>query len=261
YGGRAAYGVVLITTKKGKRNTPTKLSYSNNLTFSRATNLPEKASTLETIDAFTSWGNTYYSSGQDLATWKDLITDYQSNPSKYPDGKTTVNGMVYPLSEHNIYDIILRNSFEHMHNFSFSGGSEKADFRASFGYADEDGIMITNKDGYKKFNVNLLLNANLTKNLTSTSNILFTSAKTSTPAEYQNIFNMALRMGTYNYDPSRFTTTTDGSKIPYSTPENELLLELPDVAENSNLRIFQKLNYELWKNVNLVGEYTDRKST
>lgn len=82
----------------------------------------------------------------------------------------------------------MTNSFEQMHNFSFSGGSERSDYRVSFGYAGENGIMITDKDSYKKFNVNAYLNNDVTKNLTSTLNILYNNDTRITPAFYSLLF-------------------------------------------------------------------------
>jgi len=82
----------------------------------------------------------------------------------------------------------MTNSFEQMHNFSFAGGSERSDFRISFGYADEDGIMVTNKDSYKKYNVNAYLSNNLTKRLISSLNIMYKNDQRLTPALYPLLF-------------------------------------------------------------------------
>lgn len=41
YGARAAFGVMLVTTKKGKRNQKTRVTYSNNLSWSSPARLPE----------------------------------------------------------------------------------------------------------------------------------------------------------------------------------------------------------------------------
>ena len=256
YGGRAAFGVILITTKKASRNEPIKFNYTSNLVFSQATDLPEKASTLELIDAFQAWGNSYYPTGQDLATWKGLLTEYQDNPSNYPDGKAYIGELVYPLAEYDLYDYTFENSFEQIHNFSFSGGTEKSDFRGSFGYADEDGIMITDKDSYKKFNVNLYINTSLTKKLTSTTNVLYLNDKRLTPARYSSLFYLALRMPSFNYDPTGYYTDDEGFDVPYSTPDNYLKLEPADQSSNRKLRMLEKLVYRFNDDITVTGEYT-----
>jgi TonB-linked SusC/RagA family outer membrane protein len=257
YGGRAAFGVILITTKKALRNEPIKFNYTSNLIFSHPTDLPVKASTLELIEAFQAWGNSYYPTGQDLSIWKEFLSEYENNPSKYPDGKAFIGELVYPLTEYNLYDYTFENSFEQIHNFSFSGGSDKSDFRGSFGYADEDGIMITNKDSYERFNVNLYINTSLTKKLTSTTNVLYLNDKKLTPASYSSLFYLTLRMPSFNYDPSGYYTDDEGSDIiPYTTADNRLKLEPPDQSSNRKLRMLEKIVYSPNKDITVIGEYT-----
>ena len=54
YGARAAFGVILITTKQGKKDTRPQFNYNNNFSFSTALELPQKASPLESVLANTS---------------------------------------------------------------------------------------------------------------------------------------------------------------------------------------------------------------
>lgn len=258
YGGRAAFGVILITTKKGLRNQPIKFNYTCNVTTNHPTDLPEKASTMEMITAFKAWGNTSYTTGQDLITWSNLLTEYQTDPSKYPDGETLVNGVKYRLAENNLYKEFMNNSFEQMHNLSFSGGSEKSDFRVSLGYANEDGIMKTNKDSYKKINLNAYLNTNLTKRLTSTINLLYENDVQLTPANYGGLFNTGIRLP--RHGSIGYSTGTDGAKIPYGSPNNYLELEPANPSLNNDLRILEKLEYSVTKGLKIAGEYTFSRS-
>jgi TonB-linked SusC/RagA family outer membrane protein len=258
YGGRAAFGVILITTKKGLREQPMKINYTCNFTSSHASNLPEKASIMETISAFKAWGNTQYQTGQDLTTWENLLIEYQANPSKYPNGETTVNGVIYPLVENDIYGSFMQNSFEQMHNFSFSGGSDKADYRVSFGYSHEDGVMITDKDSYQKYSLSAYLNANLTKKLTSAINIFYKNDKRLTPANYTGLFTLGLRAPSFT--DTGYYTHSDGNQYPWGTPNNYLELEPANPNWTDDIRIFEKLEYSFTKGLKLTAEYTFNKS-
>jgi TonB-linked SusC/RagA family outer membrane protein len=258
YGGRAAFGIILISTKKGQRNQPLVVNYTDNFTISQPYNLPQTASTMEYINAFKAWGNTTYTTGQDLTTWSNLLNEYQTDPSKYSNGETYVNGLLYRLAQSNLYKKFMTNSFEQMHNLSFSGGSEKSDYRVSFGYANEDGIMVTNKDSYKKYNVNIYLNNNLTNKLISTMNILYNNDLRSTPSNYSLLFRTGITAGPWIN--SGFHTNPDGSTIPYDTPNNILAIEPPDKASGQNLRIFEKLDYNVMKDLKVTAEYTFMKS-
>ena len=255
YGGRAAFGVILITTKKASRNEPIKFDYKANFIFSQVTNLPEKASALEMIEAYKAWGNNSYPSGLDLDMWKDFINDYHKNPTKYPKGETSVNGLVYPLSEYDPTRYIFEGSFEQIHNLSFSGGTEKSDFRGSFGYSNDDGVIITNKDSYKKYNFNLYLNTSLSKKIDLSTNILYLNDISLKPSRYPDIFQSALRTAEVFFRPASYYTDANGSYIPYNTPDNWLKIEPADQLSNKNLRIFEKLTYTN-KNFKLTGEFT-----
>ncbi len=255
YGGRAAFGVILITTKKASRNRPIKFDYTCNFTISQPSNLPQKASIQETVQAYQDWGNTYYPGGQSLSTWKGLLDEYISTPSAYPDGETYIDGTKYRLAETNLYDMFMQNSFEQMHNFSFSGGTEKTDYRVSFGYVDEDGIMITDKDSYSKYNMNVYLNTSLSPNLTSTVNVLYKNDKRLTPPNYSGLFTYGLRY------PSFMSTGYTDDGIPYATPDNYLNLERANPVTSDDLRIFEKLEYAPVKGLKVTGEYTYIKGT
>ena len=56
YGARAAFGVILITTKQGKKDTRPQFNYNNNFSFSTALELPQKASPLESVLAYKKMG-------------------------------------------------------------------------------------------------------------------------------------------------------------------------------------------------------------
>ena len=253
YGGRAAFGVILINTKKGKRNQPIKFNYTANFAISNAIELPEKASTLETITAIKDFGDENYWTGQNLETWSNLLTEYKANPSKYPDGETSVNGILYRLEESDLYKAALNNSFEQLHNFSFTGGSERTDYRVSFGYADEDGILVSDKDSYTKFNVNIYISSSLTDKLTLSSNILYDNIKRTTPSNYSYLWNNIVESGRF----INHGYHVDGdSRIPFYTANNMLKIEPANSNPTADIRIFEKLEYRLLKDLKITGEYT-----
>ena len=64
YGARAAFGVILVTTKKGMKDTRFSINYSNNFSFSKPSNLPHKATPLQTVQAYKDMGTINYQSGQ-----------------------------------------------------------------------------------------------------------------------------------------------------------------------------------------------------
>lgn len=257
YGARAAYGVILVTTKKAGKNQPTRFNYSSNLTSSKATTLPEKASPLQFVQGLKDFGNTTNWTGQNVDTWLNLLKEYEADPTKYPDGITTVGNTKYPLKTHDLYNEVFTTGFEQLHNLSFSGGSEKIAYRLSGMYADEDGIMTTSNDKYKRYNLNAYVSTELAKNLNVSANILYKNDKRTTPMNMNEMFYRAITFSSY-LDPG-YAEAMDGTMIPYGTPNNYLKYEQPEQDYNDDLRLFGKAEYNLLKGLNVTAEYTFNK--
>ncbi len=255
YGARAAFGVILITTKHGRRNQPVKFNYSLNLASTKPSTLPKKPSVIEFVKALKDFGTTSYWAGQNVNTWYDLVQQYNKDASKFPSsGIGTVNGIQYPLAQTDIYKSFMPGGFEQLHNLSFNGGSEKTNFRVSLGYTDQDGIMATKADNYKRYNFNAFLNTSLTSKLIASINVFYNNDTRNTPQNYGQLFYNAITYGPYA--PTGFGKTPDSITLPYNTPNNILKTE-PYIIDNSNnLRLYGKLEYNLFKDIKLNAEYT-----
>ncbi|HVU58425.1 MAG TPA: TonB-dependent receptor [Puia sp.] len=255
YGGRAAFGVILITTKKGGRNQPVRFDYSNNFALTRPSTLPKKASPLQFVNALNDFGTTTYWSGQDVKTWLTQLTNYQKDPSQFPDGSTTVNSIRYPLAQTDIYGTFFERGFEQIHNFSFSGGSEKTNYRTSMAYTDQDGIVVSDNDSYKRYNFNSYISSALTKNLTASVNVFYNNENQKTPLNYSSLFYNAITFGPFSAT-DQGTLPSTGEKLPYSSPNNLVSIEVPQQNHTNNLRLFGKLDFTPVKNLKISGEYT-----
>lgn len=180
YGARAAFGVILITTKQGERDMAPKFNYNNNFSFSRALELPQKASPLESILAYKEMGfpNDSYVDGTKITPWEGYIRDYLANPGKYPKGYTyDENGNLYLMRENDMFaDMMANYGFMQNHSLSVQGGSKKTTYRISMGYTDEDGILITDKDKYTRFNISSFLGIDVTKWLTTQLDIKYANS-------------------------------------------------------------------------------------
>ena len=122
YGSRGAYGVVLITTKRGKSGEP-KVDVSMSL---------GQASIMKRIEVLSA------------AEFRQALTYYGVNSSNDKGGNV------------NALDAILRNATVQNYNVAISGGNESAKYRLSLGALDQEGIV--RKSGIKKYTANL--NAN-----------------------------------------------------------------------------------------------------
>jgi len=122
YGSRGAYGVVLITTKRGKSGEP-KVDFSMSL---------GQASIMKRIEVLSA------------SEFRQALTYYGVNSSNDKGGNVDA------------LDAILRNATVQNYNVAISGGNESAKYRLSLGALDQEGIV--RKSGIKKYTANL--NAN-----------------------------------------------------------------------------------------------------
>jgi len=135
YGVRAANGVVLITTKKGKLNTKTTVTYSGYAGFQTPVNMLKMAN-----------GKEYAAMEVDKGVASDLA-HVTSSVAKF--GGSGVN----PSTSTDWYKEILRKeAFTQNHSLELAGGSEKAAYSLSLNYLFQDGIM-DSKNSYERYNI------------------------------------------------------------------------------------------------------------
>jgi len=264
YGARAAFGVVLITTKSAARDKKVQFTYDVTTSISRAVDQPEKATTRQFVEALDTFGENAYFAGQNVDRWLELL----DNPSQqnlvsdpvsgeiYPIHFEESGGQYYPLGDSDIIGDFIENfGYSTIHNFTVAGGAEKLGYRLSTGYAFEDGVMVTDKDSFKKYNINALVDADITPSLTSTSNILFRSSIQSRPnAQYNQA--LQLRM----YDPTGFFDDGSGEVLPFASPGNIVRFSNPTKVDDDNIRLFQRLEWKPSDRFSLTGEYTYEKN-
>lgn len=136
YGIRAANGVVLITTKKGKSGQAV-VSYNGFVGYQKVTNPVQMANAKEYAILVNELSN---------INGDPQILD----PAKFGTGTDW-------------YHQVLRNAFITNHQVSVSGGNEKSTYTFSLGYLNQDGIVETNN--YKRYTARLQNDFQVLKNL------------------------------------------------------------------------------------------------
>jgi TonB-linked SusC/RagA family outer membrane protein len=128
YGIRAANGVVIITTKHGKKGKPV-ITYNDYFGWQAVTNQVKMAN-----------GTEYATAINELYADNNITPAFSSNPSQYGIGT-------------NWYNQILRNAPVSNNQIGISGGSEKYRYNVSFAYLNQDGIVKTND--YQKYTLHV----------------------------------------------------------------------------------------------------------
>lgn len=262
YGARGAFGVILITTKQGKKEDKTKVSYNANFAFTQATDLPQKLNTYNTAKTFQKWEVESNGVITSIDTWVELLDKYKQNPGNFPDNGIYIddNGNQYPLKDsYDYWDQAFQNGFEQIHNVSVSGGTKKAAYRVSLGYTNQDGILITDKDSYKRYNLNASLNMDITSNLSASLNIFYKSDNRKSPGGMWKVFSNGVLNPPYALEGIKEDPST-GEEIPYWTPKTFLDSEVPRIDSGDDIRLFGRVEWKPIKGLTVGAEYTANKS-
>lgn len=147
YGVRAANGVIVITTKKGKVGPP-KVSYSLTGSFStrprysdRGLNLMNSKERVDVSRELMERGVRYsgtYNNFTDWIGYEEAYLDYFKYGSISFD-EFQRRSAYYETLNTDWFDILCRDAFSHSHSLSISGGNTSARYYASFGYANDKG--------------------------------------------------------------------------------------------------------------------------
>lgn len=159
YGSRAPFGVILVTTKKGKEG-KAQVNYNNNFRFNTPLNLPHSADSYSWALYFNDAANNDGNADDIGAARLQRIKDYQDGVISYntiPVGNQW--GTAYTEGNDNIdyYDVFYKDvSFAQEHNLSVSGGTSKVNYFVSGNYLKEDGLFTfegADLDGLSRANV------------------------------------------------------------------------------------------------------------
>ncbi|WP_346238711.1 TonB-dependent receptor [Niabella insulamsoli] len=157
YGSRAANGVILVTTKSGKKGQST-FEYSGGFGTSKATVLPDLIYDSPTYMRL--FNEARARSGMGAIYTQDQIDAYASSTDR----------LQYP--NFNWLDFAFKNGAIINQHLGFSGGNDKTTFNLSFNYLKQDGILA--KNDYRRYNVLASFNTQINKKLSVGSNVNMT---------------------------------------------------------------------------------------
>jgi len=133
YGNRAAGGVIIITTKKGKTQDKLSVGYSGNVSSGQIFNK------VDVLDA---------------TEYRAIINELHGDDSDVLDALGDANT--------DWQDEIYESAFGHEHNLNLSGGVKKLPYRLSLGFLDKEGVL--KNDNYKRTSLGLNVNPNYLDN-------------------------------------------------------------------------------------------------
>lgn len=262
YGARAADGVVLITTKKGKKNQKLSVGFNANYSIKkpallkRAANLYEHAAmALEITDG--SFPIEY------TADELELIRQNSDQVLPAADwGRWSGYPKFYKNQDYN--DMLIGNGNIQNYNVNLSGGGEKYTFLISLGHQREDGLLKFGKDLEKRYYVRAKSSIELHKNLTYDLNLSYEASDrgySSAISEGQNIWELIYKSRSWAplRNPAGNFYTFEGFDNPAQVLEeggmsnkttgnftinNQLRLKIIDGLEITGQAVIRKTDYD-----------------
>jgi TonB-linked SusC/RagA family outer membrane protein len=189
YGSRAANGVILITTKTGKKG-PVRLSYTGSYTTSRPTQLVHQVNSGDYIHMFNEANRSGLASGgytttpfttTDSAMAAAYRADPKDNPDAYADPGSP-NRYRYVGNTDWIHVLYPGWVPQQQHNISLAGGQDNTTYLASMGYYRQDGLEKTANQVFQRYTPSLKVNSDVTKWMTLNLNLSLTHVDNNQPA-------------------------------------------------------------------------------
>lgn len=233
YGSRAAWGVVLITSKDGSAvKDKVSITYSNNFSWNQPIGLPKYITDKEGVLAqleegmlaqknvdgsrIEAFGMYYDTIGKGITTWFDKYSGNLSNPVyKYGEDYEFVEGTPYYYRVSDPNKEIFKTSFSQTHNLSVTGNTGKTNYNIGLGYTMNDGTLkAAKKNDVKRYNLNLSTNTQVKNWLNIGTKVMYVEK------EYEYPYGYSQSKGATGllYYVMRFPTffpfgISDGSKL------------------------------------------------
>ncbi len=249
YGARAAFGVILITTKTG-RSDKIQVDYNNSFTWKRPSILPEKSSdpyiylkTKNIAVLNTPWSGGHVASDERLE-WARQKSD---NPSLDPVRLNPLDDTQWEYMGNKDWTsyFIDKITFSTSHQVAVSGKTDKTTFYVSGGYDRENGVLskIVENDLYERYNMRVKGTYDVSSWFTLSNNTSYVSTKRLKPGYFWSS-DMAMF---YNLAPQDHDLNPDGTWA--NNAAGRLMARLNDGGED--LRKYDRIQSTFGGELNL----------
>ncbi|HVI48543.1 MAG TPA: TonB-dependent receptor [Chitinophaga sp.] len=196
YGSRAPYGVILITTRTGKKNRTPRLTYRNNFSFSQPLNVPKMMNAWDFAnfynEASKNNGGTPVFDQATLDRIQAYMKDPANTPATVPNPNNPNQWAAWDKSNANEdwFKVFLKDwSSNQQHSVNIDGGGEKTSYFISAGYVKKSGLLKFVNDEFQRYNFRANFDADLTNWLSVGLKSSYYEDKRFTPSEVASVGN------------------------------------------------------------------------
>ena len=194
YGSRAADGVVLITTKKGKKGKPT-VSYSGNYGVKTPQFLKQMTNTMQLAEMYDEGMKNVGLPGVSQEVFDKIRANAEPDPTsgwlKYLEN--------FPgfYQSHNWNDEVYGTGVQQTHNISITGGGDYNTYLFSAGYEKNEGVFKHGENSSDRYNLRMNYDFKLFDRLNIETKTSFESQATVEPSDLGNVLYFVNQVGSY----------------------------------------------------------------
>jgi TonB-linked SusC/RagA family outer membrane protein len=218
YGSRAPFGVVLITTKKGKKNEGVVIQYNNNLVFGQSIGIPHMENSLIFATVYNQAAVNAGSPPQYPDEQMERIRGFIEGTytTEYDPNKPTASVFDGRRIGNASYDwphiLFKDHKFDQRHNIAVSGGSDKSQYYVSLGYFNQDGFYGVGYDDYKRYDVLANLSTQATKWLKFNLSSKYSNTSTDYPIGITTVERRYIGNSLFSFGPIQPRYNINGSE-------------------------------------------------
>ena len=282
YGSRAAFGVILITTKSPSVKDRVSVSYNNNFAWSRATILPKFAHNVPNIEGSL---QAYYrnpTAGNSKTEvggmpYKDLLpfaqkwwdqhggkpyTDYREvrqyvNDSDVGDFFVDADGNWLRYAEWDVNELLFNDATpSQKHNVSLEGTSGKTQYRLNFGYDGKQGIENFNPAKMHRYMANANISTEITSWLKAGARINYTQREFTSPRTSRNSYQYIWRWPSYMEMYGYMENPETGEDLSFYNDIMNRTQAYDRKTITRQTRLQAWINAEIIKGLNLQADFT-----
>lgn len=269
YGSKAANGVIVITTKRGRVGKP-EIRYTNSFNYKLRPRYSDRSVDVMNSKERIQFSRELYNSGYVYSTnispvgYEGQLMQLYKHQISYDEFASNVSRLETLNTDW--FDLLTHDSFSQQHTMSVNGGSDAGRYYASIGYADTDDVVKNTSD--KRYTAALNLDANLTSWLDASFNMKGNITRRSypqsslSPVEHAYTASRAIPAfdadGEYAYY-KKMVTSTEGY-------DYNILNELENSGVGQEGNSFQldanfRFKFNDWLSANAIASYSAQNTT
>ncbi|MDE6809189.1 MAG: TonB-dependent receptor [Muribaculaceae bacterium] len=283
YGTRAAFGVILVTTKSSGTQDRVKLKYSNNFSFSGATVLPKFANTVTNLEtALQGATRDGTGAGAEIFGWEYVqLLPYAKKWQEQHGGKAYTDRVELKpyVDDNNVGDyIVYKNSAGkdlwlmygdwdvaetllqsaapgQKHNVSIEGASGKTNYRLAFSYDSKEGLMKYNPDKIRRYNATASIDTEIFSWLKAGARVTFSDREYTGPNLNRNPYQFIWRWPGF-FSAYGYTIDENGDERDFRNDIGIRLNSPTDRTITTNTRLQGWMQATIAQDLTLYGDFT-----